>query len=172
MKEGPSGSPFSPVGEHLGMVPLPPAYFVWLAGILSSYCRHCCRDRSVRCHSNCGAIGRHRGKFNRLARAGPDRKPNGELIVTAAASAITNRELIISLAARYKLPAVSYAADFTDQYRRAASYVDRILRGDKPADLPGQAPTKYELVINLKNAKALALDVTTSVLARDDEVIE
>jgi GTPase SAR1 family protein len=165
----------------LGMVPLPPAYFVWLAGILSSYCRHCCRDRSVRCHPSCGAIGRSI-EVSSIDLRGPDqieraisefaREPNGGLIVTAAASAITNRELIISLAARYKLPAVSYAADFTDQYRRAASYVDRILRGEKPADLPVQAPTRYELVINLKAAKALGLDVPATLFARADEVIE
>jgi putative ABC transport system substrate-binding protein len=99
------------------------------------------------------------------------REPNGGLVVTASGWAITHRELIVSLAARYKLPAVysfrdyvssggliSYAADFTDQHRRAASYVDRILKGEKPGDLPVQAPTKYELVINFKTAKALGLE--------------
>ena len=98
---------------------------------------------------------------------------------------IVSRELILALAAKHKLPAVyparyfvtsggliSYAADFIDQYRRSASYVDRILRGEKPADMPVQAPTKYELVINLKTAKALGLTVPASVLARVDEVIE
>ena len=99
------------------------------------------------------------------------RSPNGGLIVTASALAAVHRDLIITLAARHKLPAVysrrffvaaggliSYGPDFVDQYRRAAGYVDRILKGEKPADLPVQAPTKYELVINLKTAKALGLD--------------
>jgi len=113
------------------------------------------------------------------------RSSNGGLIVTAGAAAVVPRELIIALATQHKLPAVypsrdfvtggglvSYAADFIDQWRRAASYVDRILRGEKPADMPVQAPTKYELVINLKAAKALGLTVPPSVLARADEVIE
>src|SRR5262245_26910155 len=113
------------------------------------------------------------------------RQPNGGLIVTASALAAVNRDLIISLAARHKLPAVyfqtsfvgggaliAYGPDFFDQYRRAASYVDRILKGEKPAELPVQAPTKYELAINLKTAKTLGLDVPPSLLARADEVIE
>jgi putative tryptophan/tyrosine transport system substrate-binding protein len=113
------------------------------------------------------------------------RSPNGGLIVAAGGRTLLHRELIISLAARHKLPAVysnrsfvaagglvSYGPDFVDQYRRAAGYVDRVLKGEKPGDLPVQAPTKYELVINLKTAKALGLTVPQSVLARADEVIE
>jgi putative ABC transport system substrate-binding protein len=113
------------------------------------------------------------------------RAPNGGLIVTAGAAVTLHRELIITLAARHKLPAVyyerffavaggliSYGPDYVDQYRRAAGYVDRILKGEKPADLPVQAPTKYETVLNLKTAKALGLDVPAAVLARAGEVIE
>ena len=113
------------------------------------------------------------------------RTANGGLIVTGSALAAIHRELIITLAARHKLPAVyferrfvvgggliSYGANFVDQYRQAAGYVDRILKGEKPADLPVQAPTKYELVINLKTAKALGLTVPDTLLARTDEVIE
>ncbi|MGB7832264.1 MAG: ABC transporter substrate binding protein, partial [Xanthobacteraceae bacterium] len=111
--------------------------------------------------------------------------PNGGLIVTASAAATLHRDLIITLAARHKLPAVysersfvaaggliSYGADYIDQYRKAAGYVDRILKGEKLADLPVQAPTKYETVLNLKTAKALGLDVPAIVLTRADEVIE
>jgi putative ABC transport system substrate-binding protein len=113
------------------------------------------------------------------------RSPNGGLIVTGSALANVHRNLIIALAASHKLPAVyferffvtaggliSYGPDFLDQYRRAAGYVDRILKGEKPADLPVQAPTKYELAINLKTAKNFGLDMPTPVLARADEVIE
>jgi putative tryptophan/tyrosine transport system substrate-binding protein len=111
--------------------------------------------------------------------------PNGGLIVAASALATLHRELIIALAARHKLPAVyyrryfvttgglvSYGYDTVAQFRGAASYVDRILKGEKPSNLPVQAPTKYELVINLKTAKALGLEVPPMVLARADEVIE
>ena len=110
---------------------------------------------------------------------------NGGIILTASALAVLHRELIIGLAAKYKLPAVyyrryfaasggliSYGYDSIEQFRRAASYVDRILKGEKPSDLPVQVPTKYELVINLKTAKALGLTMPPSLLARADEVIE
>ena len=113
------------------------------------------------------------------------RSSNGSLIVTPSGFASVNRDLIITLAARHRLPAVyfgryfvtsggliSYGNDIVDQYRRTAGYIDRILKGEKPADLPVQAPTKYELVINLKTAKALGLDVPAMLLARADEVIE
>jgi len=113
------------------------------------------------------------------------RTANGGLIVTASGRANADRDLIVTLAARHKLPAVyyarffvtagglvSYGPDRVDQYRQAAGYVDRILRGEKPADLPVQAPSKYELVINLKTAKALGIAVPPTLLARADEVIE
>jgi putative ABC transport system substrate-binding protein len=113
------------------------------------------------------------------------RSANGGLILTAGPLASIHRQLIVTLAARHKLPAIyferyfvmgggliSYGPHLVDQYRRAADYVDRILKGEKPADLPVQAPTKYELVINLKTAKALGLNVPQALLARADEVIE
>ena len=113
------------------------------------------------------------------------RSSNGGLIVTGSALAVVHRDLIIALAARHKLPAiyfernfvasgglVSYGPDYLDQFRRAASYVDRILKGEKPADLPVQAPTKYKLVINLKTAKAAGLTMPSTLLATADEVIE
>jgi putative ABC transport system substrate-binding protein len=114
------------------------------------------------------------------------RSSNGGLIVVGpTSSVVAHRDLIITLAARHRLPAVyssrpwitaggliSYGADSFDQYRRAAGYVDRILKGVKPADLPVQTPTKFEMLINLKTAKALGLDVPPSLLARADEVIE
>jgi ABC-type uncharacterized transport system substrate-binding protein len=117
--------------------------------------------------------------------AGFARSSNGGLIVTGSALTAVHRDLIVTLAARHKLPAVyferpfvtgggliSYGPDVVDQYRLAAGYIDRILKGEKPADLPVQAPTKYELVINLKTAKALGLTIPPTVLARADEVIE
>jgi putative tryptophan/tyrosine transport system substrate-binding protein len=113
------------------------------------------------------------------------REPNGGVIVSANPLATRHRTLIITLVARLQVPAVyafrffvddggliSYGPDIINEYRRAAEYVDRILRGDKPADLPVQAPTKYELVINLKTAKALGLEISPTLLTRADEVIE
>src|SRR5262245_5785100 len=127
---------------------------------------------------------RDAGEFERSAAAFA-RVPNGGLIVTPSAPSLFHRNLIVALAAQYKLPAVyfertfaaagglvSYGADFLDQYRQAATYVDRILKGEKPADMPVQAPTKYQLVINLKTAKAMGLEIPSTLLTRADEVIE
>jgi putative tryptophan/tyrosine transport system substrate-binding protein len=113
------------------------------------------------------------------------RSPDGGLILTASALSVAHHKLIIALAAQYKLPAVyyrrffvanggllSYGYDVVDHFRRAAGYVDRILKGEKPADLPVQAPTRYELAINLKTAKALGLAMPASLLGIADEVIE
>ena len=126
---------------------------------------------------NAAEIERDLVSFARVSNAG--------LIVASSTTALVNRNLIIALAMRHKSPAVyaqrefvvagglmSYAADFSVQFRNAAGYVDRILKGEKPADLPVQAPTKYALVINLKTAKTLGLELPASVLARADEVIE
>jgi putative ABC transport system substrate-binding protein len=127
---------------------------------------------------------RDAGEIERMVAAFA-RQQNGGLIVTTGAGGEAHRELIIKLAARHRLPAIypyhywvnggglmSYGPDVFDQYRRVATYVDRILKGEKPADLPVQAPTKYELVVNLKTAKALGLDISPALLARADEVIE
>jgi putative ABC transport system substrate-binding protein len=117
--------------------------------------------------------------------AGFARSPSDGMVVTSGPLASVHRNIIITTAARHKLPAVyvsrytvvdgglvSYGPDFVDQYRQAASYVDRILKGEKPAELPVQVPTKYNLIVNLKTAKALGLDVPPALLARADEVIE
>jgi putative tryptophan/tyrosine transport system substrate-binding protein len=113
------------------------------------------------------------------------RSPNGGLIPMASAAAIHHRDLILTLTSRHTLPAIywdrffvdagglmSYRPDLIDDFRRAATYVDRILKGEKPADLPVQAPTKFELLINVKTAKALGLDISPMLLARANEVIE
>jgi putative ABC transport system substrate-binding protein len=131
------------------------------------------------------AIGLHDAGAIEPAVAAFARVPNGGLVVTASPFAGNHPDLIVALAARYKMPAVypfryfvsagglmSYGPDLVSQFRPAAQYVDRILKGEKPADLPVQAPTKYELVLNLKTAKALGLDIPATVLARADEVIE
>jgi putative ABC transport system substrate-binding protein len=127
---------------------------------------------------------RDAGEIERAISAFAD-EPNGGLIVASGAGVIKHRELIVALAARHHLPAVypyrshamsggliSYGSDQVDHFRCAAGYVDRILKGEKPADLPVQAPTKYELVVNLKTAKALGFEIPPTLLARADEVIE
>src|SRR5262249_12175825 len=151
------------------------------------------RGRTIRCDPIGGAIHWNGSERDQLGRSRRDRKgdreiagsPNGGLIVTTSALSFLNRDLIIALAARHKLPAIyyrryfatlggliSYGVDVLQQFRGAADYVDRILRGRKPAKLRVQAPTKYELVINLKAAKLLGLTVADSLLAIADEVIE
>jgi putative ABC transport system substrate-binding protein len=125
------------------------------------------------------------GEIERAIAAFAQQGSNGGLIVTGSAPAAVHRKLIVSLAVRHRLPAISdnrlfvadggllsYGPDFVDQLQRATGYVDRILKGEKPADLPVQAPTKYELVINMKTAKALGLEVPATLLARADEVVE
>ena len=136
-------------------------------------------------HENAGNSGHRDPREIERSVAALARSPNGGLVVTQTASATLYRDVIVAAAARQKLAAVygnrydvtaggliSYAPDIVDQFRQAAGYVDRILKGEKPAGLPVQAPTKYELVIDLKTAKALGLEVPPSLLARADEVIE
>src|SRR5215472_6861305 len=137
-------------------------------------------------HSDGGAIVRDRGEPGQRARRDRDRaRHHGLRARTGSALSAAHRDLIVALATQHKLPAIyftrqfvdrggliSYGPDIVDQFRRAAGYVDRILRGEKPADLPVQAPTKYELVVNLKTAKALGLEVPPALLATTDEVIE
>jgi flavin-binding protein dodecin len=162
------------------------------AGSSFSESRHTLRDRPVRRNPGRRAVARGGGESGQRTRRQRDWEhgrgicaSNGGLIVTASALANFHRDLIVTLAARHKLPAVyfdrsfvvvggliSYGPDQIDQYRQAAGYVDRILKGEKPADLPVQTPTKYETVLNLKTAKALGLEIPATVLARADEVIE
>jgi putative ABC transport system substrate-binding protein len=147
--------------------------------------------RPIACHGGGGAVAWRPVGPGRREQCGRDRayfcfqEKIGALVVLPSIFAATHRERIVALAARHRLPAVypfryfaaaggliAYGIDANDQYRRAALYIDRILKGEKPADLPVQAPTKYELVINLKTAKALGLEVPPMLLARADEVIE
>jgi putative ABC transport system substrate-binding protein len=128
---------------------------------------------------------RHEAEIERAVAAFAN-AANGGMIVTAAGAAAAHRQLIVALAARYKLPTIyfdrglfvaagglmSYDPNFRDEFRRAATYVSRVLNGERPADLPVQAPTKYELTINLATAKTLALKIPDNILARADEVIQ
>jgi hypothetical protein len=159
---------------------------------LSRY-RQSFRERPVWRHPDRSAVAWGGGESRQHARRQPDRArhggvralPTGRADLTASGLAAVHRDLIIELAARAKLPAIyyarffviaggliSYGPNFADQFRRAAGYVDRILKGEKPGDLPVQAPNKYELAINLKTAKVLGLEIPATVLARADEVIE
>src|SRR6516225_5622860 len=162
------------------------------SGLPSRYNARLCNEHVCR-HSGHGTLAKGRVFPANMHDAGEieqfietfARSPNGGMIPMASGAAIRYRDLILTLAARHKLPAVyfdrffvtagglvSYAPDLLDQFRQAAGYVDRILKGEKPGDLPIQAPTKYETVLNLNTAKALGLDVPATVLARADEVIE
>ena len=150
-------------------------------------------DRTIRCHPGFGApLGLNVSAINvrdpreiERAVATFARLANGGLVATASPGTVLHRDLIVALADRYKLPTVywdptavsnggliAYGTDLIDQHRQAASYVDRIPKGEKPADLPVQAPNKYQLAINLKTAKALGLIVSPALLARADKVIE
>src|SRR5262245_52517282 len=157
-----------------------------------SGCEHSLRERPVRCHPGYGAGAQARGDPGQHARRRRDRARSCGLCARAGWRSGRDGEwvvvqlcIIITLAARHKLPAVyyehsfaaaggllSYGPDYVDRYRQAAGYVDRILKGEKPADLPVQAPTKYELVINLRTAKALSITVPPALLAQANEVIE
>src|SRR5262249_6484523 len=159
----------------------------------TSRSRHCCRDWPVRRHAGGRGVAWGRVEPDRRARRRRDRARDHGVRAWVQPRTDCDGEpigpnssdLIITPAARHKLPAIysdrafisdggliSYGTDYSDLYRRAAGYVDRILKGERPADLPVQYPTKYELVINLKTAKALGLEIPPTLLARADEVIE